>query len=321
MTQDPSKTPDPNQPQSVGDALPDQALASNATPLDSALEPDAVAVSTDEVAEEVEEIVEEVLLEAGTLEVEEEAEEEAEVIQAAMHESSNPSRNPKAAATKATTATKPTGKFQAFLRLIGQLWGIVVAGLPILISLLRTIGRFVLKVLQGLWDLWRGILPKLRTILPARLSQFPDWVLTTIAFSLVILVLWLFTLLLPARTPSVAQTEPIPPKLVAPAPVPDPDQIARLQNQVAEVTNQYAEGLIEAVQANLQRGRLMVQVGDGWYTLEPSYQDKVANEILKRSRRLDFTKLEITDSEGTLVARNPVVGSEMVVYSRTREEG
>jgi len=42
----------------------------------------------------------------------------------------------------------------------------------------------------------------------------------------------------------------------------------------------------------------------------------VANEVLERSHRLDFTQVELLDESGELVARSPIVGSEMVILQR-----
>jgi hypothetical protein len=50
--------------------------------------------------------------------------------------------------------------------------------------------------------------------------------------------------------------------------------------------------------------------------LKESQQDKLADEILRRSNELDFSKLEITDLKGTLLARSPVVGPNMVILKR-----
>jgi hypothetical protein len=139
----------------------------------------------------------------------------------------------------------------------------------------------------------------------------------------------------PAPSPSIAPEIKTPeaPKPVAPAPLPTPISspsptptltltpeqklIAAIQDQVAEVSDQYADGLIRSVQANFKSSRLTVKVGDDWYGLPRSQQDQVAAEMLRRSQELDFSNLEITDIEGTLLARSPVVGSTMVILKRT----
>ncbi|QZZ19599.1 hypothetical protein J5X98_19970 [Leptothermofonsia sichuanensis E412] len=100
---------------------------------------------------------------------------------------------------------------------------------------------------------------------------------------------------------------------------PEQKLIAQIQDQVAEITNQYVNGLIQAVQANFRSSRLIVKVGNGWYGLSQPQQNKLANEMLGRARQLNFSKLEITDPEGVLLARSPVVGPEMIILKRQIE--
>ena len=100
---------------------------------------------------------------------------------------------------------------------------------------------------------------------------------------------------------------------------PEQKLIAQIQDQVAEISNQYVNGLIQAVQANFRSSRLIVKVGNGWYGLSQPQQNKLANEMLGRARQLNFSKLEITDPEGVLLARSPVVGPEMIILKRQIE--
>jgi hypothetical protein len=136
--------------------------------------------------------------------------------------------------------------------------------------------------------------------------------------------------------PAVPEPAPLP-ELTAPAPeqpievspagesgeslppldlTPEQSLIAAIQDQVTQITNQYADGLIQSIQANFRSSRLIVKVDESWYELARSRQDRIATEMLERARELDFSKLEITDSEGTLLARSPVVGSEMIIFKR-----
>lgn len=127
-----------------------------------------------------------------------------------------------------------------------------------------------------------------------------------------------------AEQPAEVPADPVPPTpVVEPSPVappleltPEQSLIASIQDQVAEVTNQYASGLIQSVQANFRTSQLSVKVSNGWYDLSQAQQDKLAAELLSRSQELDFSKLEMTDSEATLLARSPVVGSSMVILRR-----
>jgi hypothetical protein len=134
---------------------------------------------------------------------------------------------------------------------------------------------------------------------------------------------------LPSPSPSIAPaplpaaSPELPPK-PKPSPVlnltPEQKLIARIQDQVAQVSDQYANGLIESVQANFKGSLLIVRVSDGWNALSSTQQDKLAAEMLRRSKILDFSKLEITNPDGMLLARSPVVGDEMIIIQRNTEE-
>lgn len=125
-------------------------------------------------------------------------------------------------------------------------------------------------------------------------------------------------------TPKEAEIPPQPEPEPTPTPTPTPfveltpEQmlIAAIQNQVGEISDRFASGLIKSIQANFELSNLTVKISDDWYTLNESQQDKLAADILQRSKELDFSHLEITDSQGILIARNPVVGTQMVIFQR-----
>jgi predicted transcriptional regulator len=124
----------------------------------------------------------------------------------------------------------------------------------------------------------------------------------------------------------------IPPNLVAPEqpqtvenlpppkPVLTPEQslIASIQEQISTITNRYSEDLISSIEANFPTSSLIVKIEDDWYQINSKQQDKIANEILANAKLLDFKKLQIIDNEGSLVARNPIVGKEVVILQRTK---
>ncbi|MBE8999115.1 hypothetical protein IQ274_13050 [Nostoc sp. LEGE 12447] len=116
------------------------------------------------------------------------------------------------------------------------------------------------------------------------------------------------------------EPEPIPTPTPTPTPAieltPEQALIVAIENQVAEISDRIASGLIKSIQANFRTSNLTVKISDDWYTLKESQQDKLAAEILQRSQELDFTHLEIIDSQDHLIARNPVVGTEMVIFKR-----
>lgn len=193
---------------------------------------------------------------------------------------------------------------------------------------------------------WSAALEKIRSLLPA-LNQLSDTVLTGLVAGVIILLVWTTSALLPGNSPEVAnvpaseQAPPTnmttPPELTAPAapepievtplpPVPTPtptleltpeqNLIASIENQVAEISDRYADGLIQLIQANFQGSRLTIKVAPDWYNLKHSQQNSLAARMLERSRELDFSQLEITDLGGRLLARSPVVGNDMVILKR-----
>jgi hypothetical protein len=116
----------------------------------------------------------------------------------------------------------------------------------------------------------------------------------------------------PAKESSQPKVSPNPPLELTP----EQSLIAAIQKQVAEITGQYAEGLILSIEANFLSSRLRVTLGDSWYGLTERKQQQLANEMLERSQQLDFRKLELIDSQDNLLARSPVVGSNMVILQR-----
>ncbi|GAC1460299.1 MAG: hypothetical protein NVS2B14_11280 [Chamaesiphon sp.] len=182
---------------------------------------------------------------------------------------------------------------------------------------------------------WNVALQKIRALLPESLSQkLSDWTLTGVIALIVVILLWLSVALLPGKPTKVANVPIVdintPPELKAPkkpetveiAPSPNPvltyeqNLIASIQKQIAEITNKYADGLVQSLEANFQGSLLIVKVSNYWYDFNPSKQDNLADEMLRRAQELDFSKLKITDLSGTLLARSPVVGSHMVIVKR-----
>lgn len=198
---------------------------------------------------------------------------------------------------------------------------------------------------------WENIFDKIRAVLPVSLQEkLSNGAIAGILGGLIATVILTSVWLLPQQpsteivelppettpetspeaTPTVTEIPDAietPPELKAPGrpepveviPPPEPELtpeqslIASIQDQVAALTSQYPEGLVRSVEANFLGSRLIVTVGDDWKTLNPNRQDKLANSILQRSQKLDFRKLEIVDSQGSLLARNPVVGNKMVI--------
>ncbi len=124
-----------------------------------------------------------------------------------------------------------------------------------------------------------------------------------------------------AETPAIEPTiEPTPEpsiKAVEVAPLtPEQILIAAIENRVSSVTDTIEDGLVKSIQANFRNSSLVVTINNNWYSLKNSQQDKLAADMFLRAKELDFSRLEIFDSQDRLVARNPVVGNEMIIFQR-----
>ena len=102
---------------------------------------------------------------------------------------------------------------------------------------------------------------------------------------------------------------------------PEQNLIAVLQTKIANITEGYATDFIDLIKVNLGENSIVVEVNDNWYELNQSRQNKISNAILERSRQLKFNHLRFQDSTGTPVARNPVVGKNMIILTSIRENG
>jgi hypothetical protein len=99
---------------------------------------------------------------------------------------------------------------------------------------------------------------------------------------------------------------------------PEQSLVAALQTKLAEITANYDSDLFKTIQVDLPANSLAIAITDGWYKLNESSQNKLANEILQRSRQLNFKKLQLQDAQGTVVARNPVVGDRVIIIQSDR---
>jgi hypothetical protein len=201
----------------------------------------------------------------------------------------------------------------------------------------------ILPDLDSLDNWWDKVLARVRSLLPASWQeQLSDWALTSILTGLLVAVLLGTVTLLqpqaPTPIPEVVQIpepvenifleeeeeetppEPVVPELPLPEPVRTPEQklLLALQEALNDLVKQYPEGMIQGIQADFEGSRLLVTLGEGWYSLSSKRQDRLADYIWQRSQRLDFKNLELLNSEKDPLARNPVVGDRMIILTREK---
>ncbi len=219
-------------------------------------------------------------------------------------------------------------------------------GIPYQPKELGVVDQLLLLLAEGV-RLWKKGLRWVRSQLPPDLQrQLSDGVLTAIALGLLVLFLALWNPLGAGQSEPVA-TEPQPNTVTEeptspaepyssgepaadlasnptpePAPVVDPtpeqNLIADIQSRVSRISRSYGAGLIQSVEVNLPKNTLDVNVAEAWYGLLVTQQNEVAQDIFAQAQGLNFGTLELRDPEGVVVARNPVVGPNMVVLHRVR---
>ncbi|MCC3408728.1 MAG: hypothetical protein JGK17_24765 [Microcoleus sp. PH2017_10_PVI_O_A] len=113
-----------------------------------------------------------------------------------------------------------------------------------------------------------------------------------------------------------APKKPEPVEIIPPPLTPEQSLIAAIQTQVADITNRLGGGLVKSVDADFSIGLLTVKVAEDWYKLSDVEQNQLASQMWKEANSLDFSKLQIANLEGKLIARSPVVGSEMIILER-----
>lgn len=241
------------------------------------------------------------------------------------------------AATKPAPKSAPAREGQSFLQKVGLLWqsivGLVRSILPASVSqklpdpiLNAAIAAILVIAVSFTLNLFSGKpAEKIAKAPVPEVSQAPETFSDFVAPET------------PELPDAIAPLEPQPaefksklPDLVAPEPpevveivqppplTPEQSLIAALQTQVAEVTNRLGGGLVKSVQANFTSSLLTVSIAEDWYKLSEDEQNRIANQMWQEANSLDFSKLEIANLEGKLIARSPVVGAEMVVLERRK---
>lgn len=121
----------------------------------------------------------------------------------------------------------------------------------------------------------------------------------------------------PVAPPPAPKPAPEPPRPPRPTEIdPNARLIEAIQAEVSAISDRYSEALILGVEANFVGSRLRLRLSEGWGTLTASQQDQLAQEVFQQARELGFRRLEIVDEGDRLLARSPVIGTEMLIVSR-----
>jgi flagellum-specific peptidoglycan hydrolase FlgJ len=101
---------------------------------------------------------------------------------------------------------------------------------------------------------------------------------------------------------------------------PEQNLIAALETKLGELAQAYPTELIQDIKVNLSESNLLVEVTDDWYALDELRQNSLGKEMLQRSRTLGFDKLELKDKMGALIARNPIIGENIIILQSKKQQ-
>ncbi len=174
---------------------------------------------------------------------------------------------------------------------------------------------------------WAGTLQQFRRILPAPIRQLSDAILTAIVVTIVTVGIWFVDgFFVPGTEPSVATNPPAPLAASPNAPEPmnigepeiSPEQafIDAIESQLSDITNQYPDNIVQTLNVDIARDRLVVKLNPIWYTLDDKQQDILTDRMWLQAQTNHFSRLEIQDSQGVSIARSPVVGKHAIVLQR-----
>ncbi|NEO58505.1 MAG: hypothetical protein F6K54_38905 [Okeania sp. SIO3B5] len=111
---------------------------------------------------------------------------------------------------------------------------------------------------------------------------------------------------------SVEETIAPPPKLT-----PEQTLIVSIQNQIDDLINQYGGGITESLRVNFPSSLLIVELNNDWYDKTEEEQDKLVNQMFEEAQDLDFSKLQVMNFQGRVIARSSVINSEMIILERS----
>lgn len=122
------------------------------------------------------------------------------------------------------------------------------------------------------------------------------------------------TLTAPETRPAIAPS-PSPDVLPKPTPV-KLTPAEKLQEAVTQIATDYDRALNPTAQANFADKTLRITLQSAWYTLAADRQDALVAALWQKTQSTKLTALELVDAQGQIVARSPIVGTEMVILQR-----
>ncbi len=170
------------------------------------------------------------------------------------------------------------------------------------------------KILTPGRELWRKML-KLGDVIPTQLTENPKKILGILAAVLLSIVTsWVVVNFWPSQSQEAAQSPAITSAATVPI-SPEETLITAVRSQFSTLASQYPTGLISNLELDNERQLAIVTLGNLWASLTVNQQQQVAQSLWQQARVYQMAKVEMRSSNGNLLARSPVVGSDMVIVS------
>ena len=190
-------------------------------------------------------------------------------------------------------------------------------------------GDKVWDVLETIWTLWARLLGFLRDrIFPESIRHWSNQAITSVVAIVLLFGLWVSSSLSPSPAQEATRgggvtsvATDVAPNVDRPtSPVKtnsarDKSLAASIQEQLTDqLSVRYSDDLIQAVTIDRPRDLLTVTIGQEWYELNDRQQQRLAKTILSSTDDSSFNHLTLVNLDGIRIARNPVVGSEIILY-------
>ncbi len=101
---------------------------------------------------------------------------------------------------------------------------------------------------------------------------------------------------------------------------PEQDLIASIQNQIiTQIIEQLdLDNILQSIEPHFSASLLSILVSDDWYTLTDPQQDEFAQILFNQTQKFDFTRLKIYNSQRKEIARNAMIGRNMIILDRMK---
>ena len=97
---------------------------------------------------------------------------------------------------------------------------------------------------------------------------------------------------------------------------PESSRRLKLRQNLDIIANSLVDQAIVSIRPN--GSSLTITLSDAWYRSSEDTQTKLTNNLLITTQGQGYNQLRLEDTEGSLIARNPVVGEGMIILQRAR---